>query len=186
MRKFLIPIVVVLLVVGIASFFMLQKPDPATTPSSMTPTAASESPTTPPVQLSETAKTIFDQLPPSLPKASWEAPIASNTTTSYGNATGYLENGTITAETASLPHFENKATLSSLGFVVDNNLSADGPGSSLWGYKKTTGNEIQLIIFSYKTDPTSSNPNEPLQFNCPCQTQVSVFVTNPFTPTTSN
>lgn len=184
MRKFLIPIVVILLILGIGSFFMLQKPTPAT-PSSTTPSTTQQSPTTPPVEVSQTAQTIFTTLPSSLPKATWEAPINSNLTTSYGNATGYLENGTITTDEASVPHFEDKTTLSSLGFTADNNLSADGPGSSLWGYKKTTGNEIQLVIFSYKTDPTSSNPNEPLQFNCPCQTQVSVFVSNPFAPTTN-
>lgn len=183
MRKVLIPIVVVLLVVGIGSFFMLQKPTPTTPQSSTTPSPTSEAPTPPPVKVSQTAQTIFTTLPSSLPSATWETPISSNLTTSYGNATGYLENGSITTEQTSLPHFEDKATMSSLGFTADNNLSADGPGSSLWGYKKTTGNEIQLVIFSYKTASTSSNPNEPLQFNCPCQTQVSVFVSNPFTPT---
>lgn len=65
----------------------------------------------------------------------------------------------------------------------DNNLAADGPGSSLWGYKKEVDGKTQIIIFSYKTQPTSNKPDEPLQFDCPCKVDWSVFISYPFAVT---
>jgi len=87
---------------------------------------------------------------------------------------------TVTSPTASIPHFEMASALKTQGFIPDLNLSADGPGSSNWGYVNSNNEETQVIIFSYKTRPTNSNPNEPLEFNCPCKVNLSVFVSNPF------
>lgn len=115
------------------------------------------------------------------PSAPWSEPAEdSEVISSYGTFAGESMHATVTSQTASLPHFEIVSELKDKGFLPDNNLSADGPGSSTWGYKKTEDGQNQIILFSYKTQPTSSAPNEPLQFNCPCQVEVNVFVTSPF------
>ena len=111
-----------------------------------------------------------------LPEATWSKPSSATETTQYGEIKGIKTTATITTQTASIPHFENATFLGQYGFKADNNLAADGPGSSVWGYKKANGSTNQFVIFSYNTVPTSTNLNEPLQFNCPCKTTVSVFV----------
>lgn len=116
------------------------------------------------------------------PSAPWSTPKETTEQTMYGSLTGKSMKATVTSPTATLPHFEQVNTLVQKGFTLDNNLSADGPGSSVWGYKKEENGETQIILFSYKTEPSSSNLNEPLQFNCPCKINTSVFVSNPFSP----
>lgn len=112
------------------------------------------------------------------PSAPWTAPKKVKEETPYGNLSGESMQATVTSPTASIPHFEIASQLKTKGFVPDPGLSADGPGSSMWGYKRDESIFHQIIIFSYKTEPTSSNPNEPLQFNCPCKVTINVFVSS--------
>ena len=170
MKKFWIfLIIVILLIVSITLLKKTQSPS-STNTNSAQPT------------LSSLDTSVFGQLPTWLPEVNWSSPQPSTQTTLYGTATGKEVTGIITNENASMPHFDNADYLKTLGFSSDVNTQADGPGSSTWGYKKTTGDQIQLILFSYKTTPSNNNPNEPLQFNCPCKATVSVFVSNPFVP----
>jgi hypothetical protein len=113
------------------------------------------------------------------PSAPWTSPAPTSQTTYYGTLKGQAIKATVEAPNPMLEHFEMPEMLKEKGFLPDNNLSADGPGSSTWGYKKTTNGEIQLMTFSYKTQPSNTNPNEPLQFNCPCKMNVEVFVSDP-------
>lgn len=129
-------------------------------------------------QLTETQTKIISQLHLWMPTAIWSDPAASQEKTYYGDVLGSEVTGTLKTQEATVPHFENPELLNSLGFSPDTNLSADGPGSSEWGYTKETNGERQFILFSYQTEPTSTDPNEPLQFNCPCQTKLTVFVSN--------
>lgn len=132
-----------------------------------------------PTQESVTAKDIFAQLPVWTPHT-WSNPQTVTTQTLYGNLSGVQTTSQVTSPQAHMTHFENDTFIKNLGFVMDNNLSADGPGSSVWGYKKTSGTQTEIVVFSYQTKPTSSNPNEPLQFNCPCTVTLTTFVSNPF------
>lgn len=120
---------------------------------------------------------VFSQAESALPDSTWSKPVATTENTSTGNVSGEKITTTLKSKEAMLTHFENVSDLKQMGFTQDSNLSADGPGSSVWGYKNPTTN--QVILYSYNTKPTSSNPNEPLSFNCPCEMSVSVFVSNP-------
>lgn len=113
------------------------------------------------------------------PSASWAPPAKASQTTYYGDLQGQSIKATVESSNPSLDHFEMPQMLKENGFLPDNNLSADGPGSSVWGYKKSENGMMQVMTFSYKTQPSSSSPNEPLQFNCPCKIDVEVFVSNP-------
>ncbi len=150
-------IIVISVLVGFGGHFLKNSSNTATP----TPIATQVQPNSP----------IFSKLNSWLP-GDWSTPVTS----SQMNYSGMESSVTITTQTAAVSHFEDVSYLKSLGFEPDINLSADGPGSSVWGYKNAeTG---QVIVFSYRTSPTSTNPNEPLQFNCPCQSKVSVFVSN--------
>ena len=115
------------------------------------------------------------------PSAPWTEPKSAAQETYYGTLSGQSIQATVTQPNATLPHFETVSMLSEMGYQPDNNLAADGPGSSSWGYTKEANGQKQVMTFSYKTRPTSSNPNEPLQFSCPCQVDITVFVSKPFT-----
>lgn len=156
---------VALIIVG-AIFFMDQQKKTAQT-----------SQTTAPNVSPETA--LLADIAVWYPSAPWTKPKKYTAETMYGNLSGESMQATLTSPNASLSHFENEAELKTKGFVPDNNLAADGPGSSVWGYKSEKDGKTQVIIFSYKTEPSSSNANEPLQFNCPCTVNVSVFVSTP-------
>lgn len=114
------------------------------------------------------------------PSAPWSQPKTTTEQTALGNLDGESIQATITSQATEIPHFETVSELTSKGFILDNNLSADGPGSSTWGYSKKADGKTQVITFSYKTQPSNSNPNEPLQFNCPCKVDWEVFVSKPF------
>lgn len=114
---------------------------------------------------------IFTQSEKALPNASWTTPETTSMQTALGNTTGQKITGMVNSDKALIPHFENVQELKSMGYEENMNLSADGPGSSTWGYTK--GNN--MVIFSYKTTPSTNNPNEPLEFDCPCDVSVSVF-----------
>ncbi len=116
----------------------------------------------------------------------WLNPYSISKKTPYG----FLEGREVTAQTMSdtpyVSNFEDKARLTSEGFQEDINLNADGPGGSTWGYIKKNEDKSQIIILLYTVTPSSSNSNEPLQFDCPCSIVLSVFVSNPFSLTGTN
>ncbi|HSX09561.1 MAG TPA: copper resistance protein NlpE [Candidatus Saccharimonadales bacterium] len=132
------------------------------------------------IQSTEMGTKIANQLPSWMPTVTWSEQITSNQQTFYGNLAGSEVTGIVTTKEASVPHFENVKFLQSLQFEPDINLSADGPGSSSWGYIKEVDGKKQIVIFSYRTQPTSTNPNQPIQFACPCQTKLAVFTSNYF------
>lgn len=128
----------------------------------------------------QTSFSVFQNLLNNSQIATWTEPSAQSIQTSYGNLKGVSVSGQTTSKTASFPHFENTKTLAQEQYILDTNLSADGPGSSVWGYKKTEGEQAKVVLFSYSTVPSSSNPNEPLSFDCPCKVKLSVFISDSF------
>lgn len=152
-KRFLI--VVLLFVLGIISFFVIRQ-----------------------WMCIETADKIFAELTVWVPDASWSKKQPATEQTPYGELKGWKSYTTVTTEKASFSHFEDPTFLATLGFQPDMNLSADGPGSSMWGYSREILGKKQYAIFSYHTQPTSTKPDEPLQFDCPCQTTLSTFVSN--------
>lgn len=122
---------------------------------------------------------IFKMAESNLSDTSWGNPVNTTQQTPLGTFSGQEMTGMTTTSSPMITHFENVKELSKMGYKANQNLSADGPGSSQWGYSKDADGTTQIIIYSYKTAPTSNNPDEPLQFNCPCSTTVSVFVSTP-------
>ena len=134
--------------------------------------------------LSKTPETaLLAQIATWYPSAQWSSPQVDKQTTINGDFTGESMSATVTTQQANLPHFEDTNALKQMGYVPDNNVSADGPGSSQWGYSNTNGTVKKIIIFSYKVSPSNTNPNEPVQFNCPCATKLNVFVGTSISPT---
>ena len=140
-------------------------------------TPPSLTPFTPPQTI--VANDIFAQVP-FWNSAKWSFIKTISISSYYGRLTGKQIEATMTTQQVTIPHFEDSAFLQNLGFDQDRNISADGPGSSVWGYKKTTGSSSQVVLFSYTTTPVTVVPNEPIQFNCPCTTNLSVFVSDFF------
>jgi hypothetical protein len=60
-------------------------------------------------------------------------------------------------------------TLLALGWSIDPTFQADGPGASVWGFRK--GKEI--LIFSYAPTFLNNQPNQPVQ--CPCTITFSIL-----------
>ena len=112
--------------------------------------------------------------------ANWSTPQKASEQTMYGTLSGEKITATATSASAMVEPYEDKQALAAAGYTSDLNLAAGGPGSSVWGYKRMVNGKKQVIIYSYQTQPTSNNPNEPLQFNCPCKVGLSVFVSDPF------
>lgn len=112
--------------------------------------------------------------------AIWRNPNQTTTQTTYGNTEGTQIQATVTGEITEFMGFENKEELEKQGFSMDNSLAADGAGSSTWGYKRSDDDRTQIITFSYSAKPTSNNPNAPLEFNCPCEIKLTVFLSKPF------
>lgn len=135
-------------------------------------------PTPTPTNVPQVVKSpIFNKLPSWLPSAKWSSPKSTTQTIGEISYEGQEETSTIETKIPSLNNFEDPKFLESLGFKEDLSFAASGPGGNAWGYKNSKTN--QVVIFSYSTTPTSLKPNEPVQFNCPCQMQVSVFVGSP-------
>lgn len=59
------------------------------------------------------------------------------------------------------------------GWTIDNDLVADGVGSSIWAYKKAD----KRIVFQVKTEFSLDPPDNPPQ--CPCKRSVSIFWNDP-------
>ena len=110
----------------------------------------------------------------------WTSPLPVKEQTMYGELPGQEITAQTMRDSANVASFENKTTLQQEGFKLDNNLAAAGAGSSITGYKKTVDGKNQIVFYSYQTEPTSTNPNEPLQFDCPCKVNLKVFVSDPF------
>ncbi len=121
-----------------------------------------------------------------IPNGGWTTPAVTSESTPYGELSGYSTTGTVTMDQAYMDPFEHKEELSGMGYVADPMLEASGPGSNMWGYKRTVDGKEQILVLGYKTQPTSSKPNEPLQFNCPCTIRLSAFVSEPFDPKGQN
>lgn len=121
----------------------------------------------------------FKLITTSLPSANWTTPVPSTEQTLYGNLTGQAATGQITSQQTSMNQFEDVNAITAQGYKKDINLDAAGPGSTVWGYKKTENGKTQVIILFYKTQGTT-NPNQPIQFNCPCKIDLKVFVSDPF------
>ncbi len=121
----------------------------------------------------------------SLQNINWSKAQETSQQTFYGLISGRLYTFSISSNEAQIQTFENKAELSKLGFILDSNLAASGPGSNIWGYKKVTNGKTQIILFSYRTRPSSNKPDEPLQFNCPCAVDLNIFISDSFSMTTS-
>lgn len=134
-------------------------------------------PTPPPAQINpQSENPTFQKVTEWKPNAVWSMPTDSVQNTYLGEVNGKTSTANIRSDQATLSPFEDVAYLNSLGYELNQNLSADGPGSSVWGYKKGIDTDFELIIFSYVTTPTNSNPNQPLEFNCPCEMKVEVFI----------
>ncbi len=175
----LLLILVLIVVIGIGGYLFIRSRSSTSSVTSVTPTTTTPSPSiSPETSLLVDAAVWY-------PSAPWSEPSSATEQTAMGNLTGESISATVTSPTASIPHFEMASQLEAKGFTPDINLAADGPGSSMWGYSKTENGMTQIMLFSYKAQPTNSNPNEPLQFDCPCKVNVNVFVSNPF-PTKSN
>lgn len=142
----------------------------------MTPASTTQQTSTTPT--SSTSEKVYALLPEWFPEARWTSPKATTQETYYGNISGEERTATITTDKATVPHFGQSVDFRDMGFDADKNLDADGPGSSTWGYSKTVDGKKHIVTFGYKTEPTNSNPNEPVQFNCPCKTTLSVFIGN--------
>lgn len=110
----------------------------------------------------------------------WSSPFKKTTQTAYGNTTGKEIQTTVTGTITEFMNFENIKELESQGFSKDISLAADGPGSSVWGYKRFDNDRTQIILFSYATKPTNNNLDQPLEFDCPCEVTLTVFLSEPF------
>jgi hypothetical protein len=165
MKKGLLIIIVILLVIGGITAWNIRSARPAnqqTVESNVSPTATK----------------VFSALPELMPEAHWSEPVEAKKETFYGNIPGVSRTATIKTQEATVPHFGQSVFFRDLGYDADKNLAADGPGSSQWGYVKNVDGKKQIVTFGYHVKPTNSNPNEPLQFDCPCQTTMTVFVSN--------
>jgi len=125
---------------------------------------------------------IFSQVDEWVLEVVWEKPKAAEKQVYYGIVDGYERTGKIVNREGYIEHFENIDLLNSLGFSEDLNLSADGPGSSLWGYKKNIGQELQIVTLSYDNEDMHQSSDGPLVADCPCTLNLSVFVSNVFKP----
>lgn len=119
---------------------------------------------------------IFRELPAWKSDARWSTPSDTSQNTYLGEVKGKQTSANIKVNEPNIAHFEDSSYMNSHGYTIDNNLSADGPGSSSWGYTKTNGSQIDVVIFSYNVSATSSDPNSPLEFNCPCNAELQVFI----------
>lgn len=123
---------------------------------------------------------LLTKLSEGVPNSSWSNPENINQSAgTYGEMEGQKITSTITTKDAMPVNFDEKTYLESLGYKEDSQLAAGGPGSSVWGYSKTVDGVTSVVVFSSQTAATNSDQNAPAEFNCPCQTQLSIFVSTP-------
>ncbi|HSW97332.1 MAG TPA: hypothetical protein VLF89_05910 [Candidatus Saccharimonadales bacterium] len=101
---------------------------------------------------------------------SWEE--ETKATESYqGKAIAGKElRGRLSYKSGYLHSLANREYLQTNGWVENNNLAADGPNGSQWGYTK---NKKQVVIFSY-TNMSFTPP--PTGTTCPCEFTVKIFL----------
>ena len=109
-----------------------------------------------------------------VPDATWGAARQVTEDTPYGKVKGTKVEGT--GKTVHR-NFEDTRLVESWGYKPDMGLSADGPGSSNWGYSKTDKDgKTQIFTLGYSTGalmgPDSKTPSSVSLF---------VFVSDPFT-----
>ena len=163
MIKKLLPFIIIIVVVAAAYLFYIKYKDRVQTPA--TSNQATLAPMSQYVNNSN---------------ESWSEPKEATEQTMYGKLAGEEISTLVTSDQAMVEPFENQTTLKSEGFETDNNLAAGGAGSQINGYKRSVNGKSQVLLYSYQTEPTSTNPNEPLQFNCPCKVNLKVFLSEPF------
>jgi len=160
----LFAVVIIMVVIG-AAIVLHQRKSPTITPAPNTTQNINDS--------------TLAKLTQSFPGITWGEPESINQSTgAYGEFPGRKVTGTITVSQPSVPQSGDKDYLMSLGYEPDPGMAADGPGSSVWGYSKNEKGVTSVVIFSFEAKPTNSNPNEPVQFNCPCDATVSIFISD--------
>ena len=158
-----ITIVVLIVAVAIAGFFVYSKVLKSTTNVSSNKAAVSLSP-------------IFSKLSTWVPAATWESPQKSTETTLYGELTGMQVSGEIKDTSLGInDNFGNDDIMTGLGYTKDIKFSADGPGASNWGYIKTENGRSVAVLFSYSTELLLGPENTGKPF-----INLSVFVSDPF------
>lgn len=128
------------------------------------------------------ATAVFDQAPEWVPEVVWGKPKSAEKQTYYGTVKGTEVTGKLVNREGYIDHPENPEFIKKLGFSEDPNLSADGPGSSMWGYIKHVGQNEQVILLSYTNEDMHPSAEGPLEANCPCTLDLSVFVSDKFKP----
>lgn len=122
---------------------------------------------------------IFSEVKKWLPTATWSTPVVGTNSETL--------KGTLKTSPEAIQSFRSSSNhLTSEGYKEDNSIAADGPGSSVWGYTKTVDGKTTTVTFSFNVSPSSSNPNEPIQFNCPCDGTVSVEIQTNGTSSANN
>lgn len=126
---------------------------------------------------------IFEETEEWVPEVVWSKPKSAKQQMYYGTVSGVEQTGTLVNKDGYISHFEDPAVLEKQGYKEDLNLSADGPGSSMWGYSKEIGkDQMQVVTFSYTNEDMHPSSEGPLTADCPCTLDLSVFISNPFKP----
>lgn len=125
---------------------------------------------------------VFTESEKWVPEVVWGKPKSASSQTYYGTVKGTEITGKLVNRDGYIEHPEDPEFLKTFGFTEDLNLSADGPGSSSWGYVKHLGEQEQVVVFSYTNEDMQASSAGPLEANCPCTLSLSVFVSTPFKP----
>lgn len=126
---------------------------------------------------------VFEEAESWVPEVVWSKPKAGSEKMYYGTAKGVKIVGTLVNREGTVDHFEDPKILKRLGYKEDLNLSADGPGSSMWGYSKENANGMmEIVTFSYDNKDMYESSDGPLVSECPCTLILTVFVSEPFKP----
>lgn len=136
--KLLLILGIFILILGSAVFFFNKQQKAAPIPS-QTPTISPE-------------VSLLSDIAVWYPSAPWSEPKKVIEGTQYGNLSGESIEAEVISPNPSIPHFEIVPQLNQKGFTLDNDLSADGPGMSMWGYKNEKDGKTKVIIFSYSQE----------------------------------
>lgn len=127
--------------------------------------------------------TVFEETDRWVPEVVWSPSKPATEQIYYGTVKGVEETGTLVNREGVVEHFEDHKVLEKLGYKEDLNLSADGPGSSMWGYsKEAPGGLLEVVTFSYINEDMHPSTEGPLTASCPCTLTLKVFVSEPFKP----
>lgn len=131
---------------------------------------------------STTEYEVFTEAQKWVPEVVWSKPKAATQQTYYGTVKGTEITGKMVNREGYIEHPEDPTTLKAMGFSEDLNLSADGPGSSSWGYIKNIGDMQEIIVLSYKNEDMHASSEGPLEAECPCTLLLTIFQSEPFKP----